>query len=95
MHIPSPVSRPGLGIALLATGLVLMRLGRRIAAISREVWSALLGREMLARGDCFFHQSTVLTGAALAPVEDPEPLLVVRFGRLDFHPDALRAAARP
>jgi 4-amino-4-deoxy-L-arabinose transferase-like glycosyltransferase len=49
-------SRPALGIALLATGLVLLDLGRRILATNDEARFALLGQDMLARGAWFFPQ---------------------------------------
>ncbi len=61
-------SRPALGIAILATALILVDLGRRILATNDEARFALLGQDMLARGAWFFPQ---LNGA----VYHTKPLL--------------------
>jgi 4-amino-4-deoxy-L-arabinose transferase-like glycosyltransferase len=61
-------SRPIVGIALVATALVLFDLGRRILATNDEARFALLAQDMLGRGAWFFPQ---LNGA----VYHAKPLL--------------------
>src|SRR5881628_3129386 len=61
-------SRPALWLTLLATGVVLVDLGRRILATNDEARFALLGQDMLTRGAWFFPQ---LNGA----VYHSKPLL--------------------
>jgi 4-amino-4-deoxy-L-arabinose transferase-like glycosyltransferase len=54
MRVRCFTSRPALWIALLATALVLVDLGRRILATNDEARFALLGQDMLTEGAWFF-----------------------------------------